>query len=80
MNILLVGNYPHPWQESMQRFAEVLRARLSAEGHHVRLLRPSPLLGRLAPSGMGVGKWLGYMDRYGPFIFQLRAAARWADE
>ena len=79
MKILLVGNYLHSHQQSMQRFADLMRELLTAAGHEVRLLKPEPLLGNLKPSEAGLGKWLGYVDRFILFRPRLRRAARWAD-
>ena len=79
MRILLLGNYAHDEQESMQRFATCLAQALTRAGHQVRLLRPPAVVGQLWPSGHGVGKWLGYVDKFGPFPFVLRSAAQQAD-
>jgi glycosyltransferase involved in cell wall biosynthesis len=79
MKILLVGNYIHSHQQSMQRFAELMRELLTAAGHEVRLLKPEPLLGKLKPGEAGLGKWLGYVDRFILFRLRLPRAARWAD-
>ena len=79
MKILLVGNYETLAQQSMQRYAELLRAGLAAAGHEVRLLRPRVLLGRIRPATTGIGKWLGYLDQYILFRPALWRAARRAD-
>lgn len=79
MKILLVGNYLPDRQESMQRFANMLQIGLVELGHEVRLIRPEPFFGRLRPSGNGLGKWLGYVDKFLLFPRQLRGAAAWAD-
>jgi len=79
LKILLIGNYLHSHQQSMQRFADLLRELLTAAGHEVRLLKPGPLLGNLKPGEAGLGKWLGYVDRFILFRPRLRRAARWAD-
>ena len=79
MKILLVGNYEKLEQQSMLRYAELLRDRLSAAGHEVRLLRPRVLLGRIRPGTVGIGKWLGYVDQYVLFRPALWRAARNAD-
>ena len=79
MKVLLLGNYVHSRQQSMQRFADLMRELLTAAGHEVRLLKPEPLLGNLKPGETGLGKWLGYVDRYLLFRPRLRRAARWAD-
>ncbi|TLD68416.1 glycosyltransferase family 4 protein [Phragmitibacter flavus] len=81
MKILLVGNYRTDRQESMQRFAALLEAGLVASGVgiEVRMIRPEPVFGRLKPAAYGVGKWLGYLDKFLLFPWRLRKAARWAD-
>jgi glycosyltransferase involved in cell wall biosynthesis len=79
MKVLLVANYLHDTQESMQRFAAMMKRGLMEAGHEVRVCRPPAILGRLRPSGRGVGKWLGYVDKFAVFPIPLRAAAEWAD-
>ena len=79
MKILLIGNYIHSRQQSMQRYADLLHDLLTTEGHEVRLLKPAPWLGNFKPSEVGLGKWLGYVDRFVVFRWYLRRAARWAD-
>jgi len=79
MKILLIGNYIHSGQQSMQRFADLMCELLTAAGHEVRLLKPDSLLGDLKPGETGLGKWLGYLDRFVLFRWRLRMAARWAD-
>lgn len=79
MKVLLIGNYLPDQQESMQRFAKMLEVGLSQLGHEVRLLQPTFFFGRLKPSATGIGKWLGYLDKFLVFPAQLRRAARWAE-
>ena len=79
MKILLIGNYIHSRQQSMQRFADLMCELLTAAGHEVRLLKPEPLLGNLKPGEVGLGKLLGYLDRFVLFRWRLRREARWAD-
>lgn len=79
MKILLVGNYENLHQQSMQRFAEMLRAGLTAAGHEVRLVRPPVWLGRLRRSEAGLGKWVGYVDRFLLYPPLLRRQIRWAE-
>lgn len=79
MKVLLVSNYENDTQESMQRFAALLVHGLSEVGHEVRTLRPPSLFGGLYPSGQGLGKWLGYLDKFFIFPSVLRSASRWAD-
>lgn len=75
MNVLLIGNYPPDRQESMQRFAKMLVAELPAHGVTVELLRPRPFFnaGRRA---RGLGKYLGYLDKFLVFPWQLRKKLR----
>jgi glycosyltransferase involved in cell wall biosynthesis len=79
VKILLVGNYPYLKSQSMDRFVTMLYKGLQAVGHDVRLLKPPPLVGRLRPSATGLGKWLGYIDRFIFFRPLLKQAAKWAD-
>jgi glycosyltransferase involved in cell wall biosynthesis len=70
--ILLLGNYSYDQQESMQRFAAMLRDGLAGQGVPVEMIHPEPLLGRLRPSASGLGKWLGYVDKFVLFPLRLR--------
>lgn len=79
MKVLVIGNYANSRQESMQRLGEMMRDGLSAAGHEVRLVCPSVCFGRLWPNEVGVGKWLGYLDRFVLYPAVLRRQARWAD-
>jgi glycosyltransferase involved in cell wall biosynthesis len=76
LSVVLVGNYPTDQQQSMQRYAELLRAELRARGHQAELLRPEPRVGRLKPGATGLGKWLGYVDKFILFPRALRRAAQ----
>jgi len=73
-----VGNYEYDRQESMQRYAEMLAAGLPALGVTVTMIRPEPYLGRLKPAGHGLGKWLGYIDKFIIFPIRLRWLVRHA--
>lgn len=80
MRILLIGNYGRMRQQSMLRFAELMRRLYAEAGHEVRLLQPAEVLGRLARNvDRGIGKWLGYVDRFVLFRGPLRRALAWAD-
>jgi glycosyltransferase involved in cell wall biosynthesis len=79
MRILLIGVYPYLHSQSMDRFAAILEAELMEASHEVRLLKPPPRIGRIRPSATGVGKWLGYLDRFVLFRPQLSRVAAWAD-
>jgi glycosyltransferase involved in cell wall biosynthesis len=79
MKILLLGNYLHDEQESMQRFSGLMAQGLANAGHEVRTTRPRDVVGRLHPSGRGFGKWLGYVDKFAIFPSDLKSEIRWAD-
>ncbi len=79
MKILLIGNYPADRQYSMQGFANALLTGLAAQGHEVRLLTPEVHLQRIGSPHHGIGKWLGYADKYLLFPRVLRKASVWAD-
>lgn len=79
MKVLLIGNYLADGQESMQRFANMLQTGLTKVGYDVHLIRPKPFFGKLKPDSNGLGKWLGYVDKFLLFPYQLRRAVSWAD-
>jgi glycosyltransferase involved in cell wall biosynthesis len=79
MKIVLVGNYANDEQQSMQRFTASLERGLKEAGHEVRILRPRSVVGQLSPSWRGIGKWLGYIDKFGIFPRDLKASLKWAD-
>lgn len=79
MKILLIGNYPADRQYSMQGFSNALLTGLKAHGQEVRLLSPEVHLQRTGSPHSGLGKWLGYADKYLLFPPELRCACRWAD-
>lgn len=79
MKVLLVSNYLHDRQESMLRFATALAEGLRAAGVEVQVARPEPCFGRLKPGGRGLGKWLGYLDKFLLFPPRLRRLAAVAD-
>lgn len=79
MKILLVGNYLNDKQESMQRFTTLMQEGLTQAGHEARVIRPAALIGRFSAGFRGLGKWLGYVDKFVIFPFSLRGAVRWAD-
>ncbi len=77
LRIVLIGNYPRDGQESMQRFAQMLRDGLQAAGIPTDLVLPPVVLGRFGASTLfGIGKWLGYLDKYLIFPAQLRLRLR----
>ena len=79
MKVLLVGNYEFDGSTSMRIWAATLLRELSRAGIDVRIISPRPLFGKLRPSASGVGKWLGYIDRFVVFPRKLRVAAAGTD-
>jgi len=79
MRVLLVSNYLADRQESMLRFAAALQSGLTAAGIDVQVVRPEPVFGKLRSGGRGLGKWLGYLDKFCLFPRRLRQFARRAD-
>ena len=79
MKVLLLGNYKYDGSTSMQIWANALHRELVERGITTELISPKPIFGRIKPSPIGFGKWLGYIDRFLLFPRQLRAAAARAD-
>jgi glycosyltransferase involved in cell wall biosynthesis len=79
MKVLLVGNYEFDGSKSMKVWAHTLLRELLERGIDAELICPMPILGRMKPSPDGLGKWLGYLDRFVLFPAKLRTAAAMAD-
>jgi len=79
MKILLVGNYEFDGSMSMQIWAKALLRELRGRGMDVELISPAPVFGRIRRSAHGVGKWLGYIDRFVLFPRRLRTVAAGVD-
>jgi glycosyltransferase involved in cell wall biosynthesis len=79
MKVLIVANYILSHQQSMQRFADMLTEGMLAEGHDVQVIRPEAILCKGDQAEHGLNKWLGYIDRFVLFRWQLKQAAKWAD-
>ncbi len=79
MRILLVGNYAPDRQQSMLRFAALMQRELAARGYDVTLLQPPPFLVGKLESRKGIGKWLGYIDKFLLFPLVLRGAKKGYD-
>ncbi len=75
MKVLLVGNYEFDGSTSMKIWANSLLRELLQRGIDVELISPRPVFGRMRRSAHGLGKWLGYIDRFVIFPRDLRAAA-----
>ena len=70
--VLLLGNYSLDQQQSMQRFGAMMLHGLTSRGIRTELISPQPFLGKLGFLGGFGRKWLGYVDKYILFPFQLR--------
>ncbi len=64
MQIILIGNYVPDNQESMERFAQMLRNGFQKAGIETEIWRPSVVFGAVARTTHGVGKWIGYVDKW----------------
>jgi glycosyltransferase involved in cell wall biosynthesis len=79
MKVLLVGNYEFDGAMSMKIWADALLRELLQLGIDAKLIAPKPVWGRIKPSATGLGKWLGYIDRFLLFPRDLHGAAAKAD-
>ena len=75
LRVVLVSNYVADEQPSMQRFAGMLHNELTADGVDVHTWRPPAYVGGRRPA-RGLGKWLGYVDKYVLYPPRLRNDAR----
>ncbi len=63
--VILIGNYAPDQQQSMNRFAEMLARNFLNRGISSEIWRPPVVLGKLTNSPhRGIGKWLGYVDKF----------------
>ncbi len=76
LHVVLVSNYVPDGQPSMQRFASLLHEGLAAQGVRVEALRPPVVVGGRNAARNGVGKWLGYLDKFLLYPPRLARAAR----
>lgn len=75
MKIILIGNYPLDHQESMQRFANMLREGFESNGFETEIWKPVVFFGIFfSITNSGLGKWFGYLDKYllFPFVLKVR--------
>lgn len=73
--IILIGNYPLDKQESMKRFALMLEEGFNKKSITTELWEPKVFFAAFfKSSNSGIGKWLGYIDKWMlfPFILKLR--------
>jgi glycosyltransferase involved in cell wall biosynthesis len=76
MKLILIGNYRLDQQESMHRFTVMLEKGMQDAGHEVLIWYPTVFFGLIAKSTVyGVGKWLGYIDKWILFSIVLKFKA-----
>lgn len=79
MKVLLISNYRPDAQQSMLRYAEMLKSGLSAAGFSVELTAPPVIFGELPLFKGSLKKWIGYIDKYLLAPRYLQKKARQAD-
>ena len=79
MKVLLIGNYAPDRQESMLRYAEMMRDGLAEAGHDVALATPRQVLNASGKPAAGLWKWVGYLDKYILSTVDIERAASRAD-
>lgn len=75
MKVILISNYPPDRQESMLRFAKMLHKGLLYNKFHAEIWYPYVLFGKYTSNPhKGLGKWLGYFDKWilFPLILRIR--------
>lgn len=79
MRVLVVANYLPIKQRSMDHFAMLLQQELAKRGVEHKVVRPPAVFGAIKPAEQGLGKWLGYIDRFLIFPPLLMWHVQWAD-
>ena len=75
--IILISNYSLDRQESMNRFSEMLYSGFCEAGMDCEIWRPKVFFGKLVKStSSGLGKWIGYLDKWIIFPLLLRMRLR----
>ena len=73
MKIILIGNYPPDKQESMKLFSTMLSRGLAGKGIESETWLPTIFFGKYSSNNTkGIGKWLGYVDKWILFPVILR--------
>ena len=75
-HVLLLSNYPPDKQFSMRRFTEQLADGLRQLNISVEISPVPTVIGKLGAKGTGLGKWIGYIDKYLLFPFILKRKLR----
>ncbi len=76
LKIILIGNYPPDKQQSMSRFAGMLKEGFEKAGVRTVLWKPPVVFASGQSTTLaGLGKWLGYLDKWVvfPVVLFLRA-------
>ncbi len=77
IEVLLLCNYLPDGQQSMLRFGELMARLLPERGYQVECLRPRVCAFPSRPRGAGgLGKWIGYIDKYILFPRQVTRRLR----
>jgi glycosyltransferase involved in cell wall biosynthesis len=77
MHIVLIGNYIPDDQVSMQRFTSMLEEGFKEAGVTSEIWYPSVFFGKRAKqTSHGLGKWLGYIDKWIIFPLVLKSRIR----
>lgn len=79
MKVLLISNYRPGKQQSMLRYADMLRRELGDQGHEAQVVHPPAVFGRSRFIPGPFRKWIGYIDQYLIAPAWLRWQARNAD-
>ena len=75
--VILIGNYLPDKQESMIRFAHLLNSGFINQGLETEIWWPPVVVGGVVRStNGGIGKWLGYLDKYLIFPVVLKFRLR----
>lgn len=69
---ILIGHYANDEQASMERFDERIERQLMESGAFHRTWKPPVCLGRIQRGASGIGKWLGYLDKFVIFPLLIR--------
>jgi glycosyltransferase involved in cell wall biosynthesis len=62
--IIIIGNYQKDKIESMNRFSVYLLKEYRQSGNEACIISAPVIFGKLIKSNIGIGKWLGYLDKY----------------
>jgi glycosyltransferase involved in cell wall biosynthesis len=79
MKVLLISNYLPDAQQSMLRYAEMLKRGLNSENCTVELVTPPVVFGGLPFLKGPLKKWIGYIDKYFLASGYLRKKSSQAD-